>query len=86
MIRLSLALLCWFAAFFRSRHYLGLEIVVLRQQVGVLKRKNPRPATLLESMVRGFGDRQAGDGDKVASERIPAVLARSLSSRPEWPP
>jgi hypothetical protein len=27
----------------RSRHDLGLELVALRQQVGVLKRKNPRP-------------------------------------------
>ena len=38
-----LDLLSWFAAFFRSRHDLGLELVALRQQVGVLKRKNPRP-------------------------------------------
>ena len=29
--------------FFRSRHNLGLELVALRQQLGVLKRKNPRP-------------------------------------------
>jgi hypothetical protein len=27
----------------RSRHDLRLELVALRQQVGVLKRKNPRP-------------------------------------------
>src|SRR5215472_16785073 len=43
MLRLSLNLFCWFASFFRSRHDLGLELVALRQQVGVLKRKNPRP-------------------------------------------
>src|SRR6516164_3568940 len=43
MTRLLLAFLSWFAAFFRSRHDLGLELVALRQQVGVLKRKNPRP-------------------------------------------
>jgi len=30
-------------AFFRSRYSLGLEIVALRQQLGVLKRKSPRP-------------------------------------------
>jgi len=30
-------------AFFRSRHSLSLEILALRQQLGVLKRKNPRP-------------------------------------------
>ena len=38
-----LDLLSWFAAFFRSRHDLGLELVALRKQVGILKRKNPRP-------------------------------------------
>ena len=43
MIRFLLALLSWFGSFFRSRHDLGLELVALRQQVGVLKRKNPRP-------------------------------------------
>ena len=43
MTRLFLAFLSWFGAFFRSRHDLGLELVALRQQVGVLKRKNPRP-------------------------------------------
>ena len=43
MIRFLLAFLSWFGAFFRSRHDLGLELVALRQQVGVLKRKNPRP-------------------------------------------
>ena len=29
--------------FFRFRYNLGLEILALRQQLGVLKRKNPRP-------------------------------------------
>jgi hypothetical protein len=43
MIRFLLAFLSWFGAFFRSRHDLGSELVALRQQVGVLKRKNPRP-------------------------------------------
>src|SRR6516164_3104356 len=43
MTRLLLAFLSWFGAFSRSRHDLGLELVTLRQQVGVLKGKNPRP-------------------------------------------
>src|ERR1051326_4058874 len=43
MIRLFLAWLGWLSAFFRSRHRLVLEIAVLRQQLSVLKRKNPRP-------------------------------------------
>src|SRR6516164_2561821 len=43
MIRFLLAFLSWLGAFFRSRHDLGLELVALRQQVGVVKRKNLRP-------------------------------------------
>jgi putative transposase len=31
------------SSFFRSRYNLGLEIIALRQQLGVLKRKHPRP-------------------------------------------
>jgi putative transposase len=33
----------WSIAFFRSRNSLGLEIIALRQQLGVLKRKNSQP-------------------------------------------
>jgi putative transposase len=33
----------YFLAFFRSRHELGLEILALRQQLVVLKRRHPRP-------------------------------------------
>jgi hypothetical protein len=43
MSEFVLTLFCWFRAFFRSRNSLGLEILALRQQVSVLKRKNPRP-------------------------------------------
>ena len=43
MLRLLLSFFWWFAAFIRSRHGLGLEFVALSQQLGVLKRKNPRP-------------------------------------------
>jgi hypothetical protein len=38
MFRFLLAFLSWFGVFFRSRYDLGLELVALRQQVGVLKR------------------------------------------------
>jgi putative transposase len=38
-----LSFLWWWASLLRSRHDLALEIVALRQQLGVLKRKNPRP-------------------------------------------
>lgn len=43
MFRFLLSFFCWFGVFFRSRHDLGLELCALRQQVGVLKRKNLRP-------------------------------------------
>ena len=36
-------LFAWLGAFFRSRCNLSLEIIALRQQLGVLKRKTPRP-------------------------------------------
>ena len=43
MTRLLPAFLAWFGVLFRSRNDLGLELVALRHQVAVLKRKNPRP-------------------------------------------
>jgi putative transposase len=43
MLRLLLSFLCWWSTFFRSRQDLALEIIALRQQVVVLKRKNLRP-------------------------------------------
>src|SRR5215467_1577085 len=43
MLRLLFSLLWWWASFFRSRRDLALEIISLRQQLIVLKRKNQRP-------------------------------------------
>jgi putative transposase len=43
VFRFILALLAAFRVFFRSRHDAALEILALRQQVAVLKRKRPRP-------------------------------------------
>jgi hypothetical protein len=43
MTRLLAPFLAWFGAFFLSRHDLRLELAAFRQQVGVLKRQNPRP-------------------------------------------
>lgn len=43
MITFFIGFLTCLSAFFRSRYNLGLEIIALRQQLGVLKRKNPRP-------------------------------------------
>jgi putative transposase len=43
MLEFIRSLFRWFGAFFCSRHDLGLELIALHQQLGVLKRKNPRP-------------------------------------------
>jgi putative transposase len=43
MFKFVLSLLGWFIAFVRSRNSMGLEIVALRHQVSVLKRKKARP-------------------------------------------
>ena len=43
MISFFISLLTFLNLFFRSRYILGLEIVALRQQLGILKRKYPRP-------------------------------------------
>ena len=43
MIKLLLGILTCLSAFFRSRYNLSLEIIALRQQLGVLHRKQPRP-------------------------------------------
>ena len=43
MIALFASFLTSLSAFFRSRYNLSLEIIALRQQLSVLKRKNPRP-------------------------------------------
>ncbi len=43
MIPLFVGLLTFLSAFLRSRCSLGLEILALRQQLCVLKRKRPRP-------------------------------------------
>ena len=87
MVRLFLTFLCWWASFFRSRHDLALQIISLRQQLIVLKRKNPRPrlspmgsavlgcvATLLVEMGRGVNPRETGDGSELASRRVSPLL------------
>ena len=43
MFTFVLSLLRWFMAFVRSRNSMGLEILALRHQVSILKRKNARP-------------------------------------------
>jgi hypothetical protein len=43
MLKFVVSLFWWLSAFLRFRNSLGLEIVASRQQISVLKRKNPRP-------------------------------------------
>src|SRR3954451_15333650 len=43
VIRLLLSLIAAACVFFRSRADIALEVLALRQQVAVLKRKRPRP-------------------------------------------
>jgi hypothetical protein len=48
MIPFFIGLVSCIGTFFRSRYNLGLEIIALRQQLGVLKRKQPRRADRLQ--------------------------------------
>ena len=82
---------------FRSRASLQAEILTLRHQLNVLRRKSPqrltfkyRPSVICRVVSTGtrhagrFEDRQAGDRDPLASCRLPSVLA--LESRTaRWP-
>jgi len=51
MIAFLIDLLGFLKAFFRSRYNLGLEILALRQQLGALKRKYPRPRLRIEDRI-----------------------------------
>ena len=51
MIPFFIGLLACFGAFFRSRYNLGLEVLALRQQLAVLKRKHPRARLRIEDRI-----------------------------------
>lgn len=51
MIPFCLGFLTFLGMFFRSRYNLSLEILALRQQLGVLKRKNTRPRLRIRDRV-----------------------------------
>ncbi len=51
MTAFFVGLLACFGAFFRSRYNLGLEILALRHQVAVLKRKHPRARLRIEDRI-----------------------------------
>jgi hypothetical protein len=92
-----LALLSAVRVFFRSRHDTALEILALRQQVAVLKRKRPRPrlnpwdrlfwtdvAPRLVSMDRRPDRGETRDGGRLAPCGISALLEMAVTSR--WRP
>ena len=83
-----LSLLAAIRVFFRSRSDTALEVLALRQQVAVLKRKRPRPhlncsgsavldytAAALVSLGRSSRYRQVQDRRRLASRGLPLVLA-----------
>src|ERR1051326_2936558 len=87
MFKFVLSLLGWFMAFVRSRNSMGLEILALRHQISVLKRKNVRPKLgrwdpVLWVFLRRVWSRWAavlvvvkpGDRRPMASGRISALL------------
>src|SRR5262249_14347948 len=51
MISFFIGCLTGLSGFCRSRYNLGLEILALRQQLGVLKRKHPRPPLRIQDRI-----------------------------------
>jgi putative transposase len=51
MIPFFLGFLTCLSAFFRSRYSLGLEIIALRQQLGIFKRRLPRPRMRIQDRI-----------------------------------
>jgi hypothetical protein len=51
MIPFCIGFFAFIGAFFCSRYNLGVEILALRQQLGVFKRKNPRPRLTIKDRV-----------------------------------
>ena len=92
--------LIWLAliGLFRSRASLQAEILTLRHQLNVLRRKSPQRLTFssIDRLVFAglyrfgtwragrFEDRQAGDRDPLASCRLPSVLALEIKTA-QWP-
>ena len=86
MIEFILSVLAIIRVFLRSRCRTALEILALRQQVAVLKRKRPRPplnaidrlervSPPLVALEWGSHHRQARDGRRLAPRRLPPLLA-----------
>src|SRR5258706_1789706 len=79
--------LIWLAliGLFRSRASLQVEILTLRHQLNVLRRKSICRVVSAGTWRAGhFEDRQAGDRDPLASCRLPSVLALEIKTA-HWP-
>src|SRR6202045_1767645 len=72
--------LIWLAliGLFRSRASLQVEILTLRHQLNVLRRKSPQRSGARRA--GRFEGRQAGDRDPLASCRFPSVLALEIKT------
>ena len=86
-----LSMLAVVRVFCQSRSETAIEVLALRQQVAVLKRKRPRPvlnswdrlfwtklSAPLVTLERRARDREARDGHQLAPCRFPAVLALAV--------
>jgi hypothetical protein len=94
MIPFFIGLVSCLSAFFRSRYNLGLEILALRHQLGVLKRRNRRPRLRFQDrmfwvVLRGFWPSWSSvlvivrPGTVVAWHRAGFRLFWRLRSRPK---
>jgi hypothetical protein len=93
VLDLITAFLAAIRAFFRSGMDTSLEILALRQQVAVLKRKRPRPSlnrldrffwTMLRHIWPRWSDCsghcETGDGGRTASGGLSPVLALAIAT------
>lgn len=91
MIEIIGVILAAVGVFFRSRLDFSLEVLALRQQVAVLMRKRQRPmpsrldlallnhtADGVAALVRCSGYRETSDRNRVASRRLPTLLALAI--------
>ena len=93
MVRLLFGIL---GSWFRSQNNMALENVALRQQLASFKQRRPPPVlanadralwvllrTILVEMERRSGHRHARDRGPLASQRVSALLGRSITVGPQ---
>src|SRR5712692_6148815 len=81
MLKFVVSLFWWLSAFLRLRNSLGLEIVALRQQVSVLKRKNHRPRLSLVGSGTGAVGRRCPRAPVSSSRHITRSVQISRTTR-----